>query len=83
MIANRKNSRELAFEIHGSPEADLVPPLEHARLEVEAVDRFLRLRDDECSALGMDGACRIISIRDRRVSKDLLGSYHSQSLVPW
>jgi hypothetical protein len=37
----------LTFKVHGAVKADLVPSLKHTGFEVEVVDAFLRLRDDE------------------------------------
>lgn len=66
-------SCKLTFKVHGTPEANLVPSLKHTRLEIKAVDWLLRLRDDECPTLGMNGTCRTISTCDRRRIKTYSG----------
>lgn len=67
----------LAFKVHGSPEADLVPPLKHPRLEVEIVNPLLRLRDDERTAFRVKGTCEPLSVP--RSATTVSGTYSGRT----
>jgi hypothetical protein len=53
-VVTGKNGGDL--DVHGVLKAQLVPRLDHARLEVEVVDRLLGHGDDQVATLGGDSA---------------------------